>query len=225
MLTALVATVLGGIVAVIWIFKDQIEALFTKTTPAQHLTDDVMRWVLLGVACAVVVCFLLQLIKFKSKELVLTEDKVVYREGFLNVRTVVIPLAEIKMVETKQNALQRLVGVGGLLIVSDAEQPYLVRGVKSADRMTRRIMRQIADMKKASETRGARMQIVGRVADAPENAKQKRIKTKRCLKDSVFFAETSFFKRRSAYFESGKSDAEVARSDKQARYERKQTCK
>ncbi|MGN0744884.1 MAG: PH domain-containing protein [Christensenellales bacterium] len=163
-LTALVATVLGGIVAVIWIFKDQIEALFTKTTPAQHLTDDVMRWVLLGVACAVVVCFLLQLIKFKSKELVLTEDKVVYREGFLNVRTVVIPLAEIKMVETKQNALQRLVGVGGLLIVSDAEQPYLVRGVKSADRMTRRIMRQIADMKKASETRGTRMQIVGRVA-------------------------------------------------------------
>ena len=163
-LTALVAAVLGGIVAVIWIFKDRIEALFTKTTPAQYLTDDVMRWVLLGVACAVVVCFLLQLIKFKSKELVLTEDKVVYREGFLNVRTVVIPLAEIKMVETKQNALQRLVGVGGLLIVSDAEQPYLVRGVKSADRMTRRIMRQIADMKKASETRGTRLQLVGKVS-------------------------------------------------------------
>ena len=163
-LTALVAAVLGGIVAVIWIFKDRIEALFTKTTPAQYRTDDVMRWVLLGVACAVVVCFLLQLIKFKSKELVLTEDKVVYREGFLNVRTVVIPLAEIKMVETKQKALQRLVGVGGLLIVSDAEQPYLVRGVKSADRMTRRIMRQIADMKKASETRGTRLQLVGKVS-------------------------------------------------------------
>lgn len=163
-LTALVAAVLGGIVAVIWIFKDRIEALFTKTTPAQYLTDEVMRWVLLGVACVVVACFLLQLIKFKSKELVLTEDKVVYREGFLNVRTVVIPLAEIKMVETKQNALQRLVGVGGLLIVSDAEQPYLVRGVKSADRMTRRIMRQIADMKKASETRGTRLQLVGKAS-------------------------------------------------------------
>lgn len=78
-------------------------------------------------------------------------------------RTVVIPLAEIKMVETKQNVLQRLVGIGNLLIVSDAEQPYLVKGIASADRLSRRIMRQTADMKKASERRGMRMQLVGRV--------------------------------------------------------------
>lgn len=161
--TALIAAILGGLVAVVWIFKDKIEALFTKTTPAQYLTDDVMRWVLLGAAGIVLLSFLIQLIVLKSKELVLTEDKVVYREGFLNVRTVVIPLAEIKMVETKQNVLQRLVGIGNLLIVSDAEQPYLVKGIASADRLSRRIMRQTADMKKASERRGMRMQLVGRV--------------------------------------------------------------
>ena len=143
--------------------KDNADPLFTKTTPAQYLTDDVMRWVLLGAAGIVLLSFLIQLIVLKSKELVLTEDKVVYREGFLNVRTVVIPLAEIKMVETKQNVLQRLVGIGNLLIVSDAEQPYLVKGIASADRLSRRIMRQTADMKKASERRGTRMQLVGRV--------------------------------------------------------------
>ena len=162
--TVFLAAILGGLTAVVWIFKDKIEGLFTKNEPAQHLTDDVMRWVLLGVGIIVLSSLLIETIRLNSKELVLTPDKVVFREGILNIRTVVIPLCEIKMVETKQNALQRLVGVGGLLIVSDAEQPYLVRGVKSADRMTRRIMRQIADMKKASETRGTRLQLVGKVS-------------------------------------------------------------
>ena len=161
--TALIAAILGGIVAVVWIFKDKIEALFTKTTPAKYLTDDVMRWVLLGAGGVVLVCFLIRLIKWNCKELILTEDKVVYREGFLNVRTVVIPLAEIKMVETKQNVLQRLVGIGNLLIVSDADQPYLVKGIASADRLARRIMRQTADMKRTSEMRGTRLQLVGKV--------------------------------------------------------------
>ena len=66
--TALIAAILGSIVAVVWIFKDKIEALFTKTTPAQYLTDDVMRWVLLGAGGVVLVCFLIRLIKWNCKE-------------------------------------------------------------------------------------------------------------------------------------------------------------
>ncbi len=143
--TVLLAVILGGLTAVIWVFKDKIEGLFTKTEPAQYLTDDVMRWVLLGVGVIVLASLVIETVRFNSKELVLTPDKVVFREGIFNVRSVVIPLCEIKMVETKQNFFQRLVGVGSLLIVSDAQQPYLVKNLKSPDRLSRRIMRQVAD--------------------------------------------------------------------------------
>ncbi len=143
--TVLLAVILGGLTAVIWVFKDKIEGLFTKTEPAQYLTDDVMRWVLLGVGVIVLASLVIETVRLNSKELVLTPDKVVFREGIFNVRSVVIPLCEIKMVETKQNFFQRLVGVGSLLIVSDAQQPYLVKNLKSPDRLSRRIMRQVAD--------------------------------------------------------------------------------
>lgn len=152
--TVLLAAILGGLTAVIWIFKDKIEGLFTKTEPAQYLTDDVMRWVLLGVGVIVLISLIAQTIRLKSKELVLTPDKVVFREGVFNVRSVVIPLCEIKMVETKQNFFERLVGVGKVLIVSDAQQPYLVKNVKSPDRLTRRIMRQVADVNEQARSGG-----------------------------------------------------------------------
>ena len=142
----LIAAILGGLTAVVCIFKDKIEGLFTKTEPAQYLTDDVMRWVLLGVGGIVVLSLVLETIFLHSRELILTPDKVVFREGVLNVRSVVVPLCEIKMVETKQNFFERLVGVGKVLIVSDAQQPYLVKNVKSPDRLSRRIMRQVADV-------------------------------------------------------------------------------
>lgn len=157
MRTILLAIVLGGIIAVIWIFKDKIEGVFTKEETAQYLTDDVMRWVLLGGGVVVLISLLVQTIKFRSKELLLTEDKVAYREGVFGVRTTVIPLNEIKLVETKQGFFQRLVGAGDMLIVSDAVQPYTIKGVKSADRLTRRIMKQIAvvrtDSNKSTQVR------------------------------------------------------------------------
>lgn len=51
--TVFLAAILGGLTAVVWIFKDKIEGLFTKNEPARYLTDDVMRWVLLGVGIIV----------------------------------------------------------------------------------------------------------------------------------------------------------------------------
>ena len=97
---------------------------------------------------------IVETIRLNSKELVLTPDKVVFREGVFSVRSVVIPLCEIKMVETKQNFFGRIVGVGSILIVSDAEQPYLVKNVKSPDRLSRRIMRQAADTNEAARSGG-----------------------------------------------------------------------
>lgn len=160
MKTVLLAAILGAIVAVVWVYKDKIEGLFTKTEPAQYLTDRVMRYVLLGAGVIVLISFLVQAIRFGSKELILTEDKVVYREGVASVKTTVIPLNEIKLVETKQNFFQRLVGVCDMLIVSDAVQPYTITNIKSADRLTRRIMKQISVVR-TDGNRRAQVRLVG----------------------------------------------------------------
>lgn len=140
--TLLVAVILGGLTAVVWIFKDKIEAVFTKSEPAVYLTDDIMRYVLLAVAIVVIISFIIETIRFNARELVLTPDKLVFREGVFSVHTTTVQLAEVKMVETKQNLFQRILGIGTLLIVSDAQQPYQVKRVKSPERLSRKIMQQ-----------------------------------------------------------------------------------
>lgn len=148
--TAIVAIVLGGLISVLWVFRDAIEGWFTKEDTAKFLTDDVMRWVLLGGAGVVLICFIVQLIRFNSRELLVTEDKIVYREGIASMKTVVIPLSEIRIVEMEQGVFQRLAGVGDMLVVSDAEKPYRIKNVASADRLTRKIMSQIMLVRKES---------------------------------------------------------------------------
>lgn len=139
----LLAIILGGIVAVIWVFNLKIEQLFIKDAETvSYLTDENMRWALLAVGILVLLCVFCKTVHIWSKELILTEDKVVYRKGFIGVETTVIPLNAIKIVETKQNVFQRLVGCGTITVISDAEKPYVIKGVNKPDRLTRRIMAQ-----------------------------------------------------------------------------------
>lgn len=152
--TVLIALILGGITAVVWAFKDKIEAVFTKSEPAMYLTDEVMRYVLLAVAIVVVISFVIESIRFGSKELVLTPDKLAYREGVFSIHSTTVQLSEIKMVETKQNVFQRLLGFGTLLIVSDAQQPYEVKNVRSPERLSRKIMQQASRNRRSGRSMG-----------------------------------------------------------------------
>lgn len=154
--TLLIAVILGGITAVVWIFKDKIEGVFTKSETAVYLTDEVMRYVLLAVAIVAIISFVIETIRFKARELVLTPDKLVYREGVFSVHTTAVQLVEIKMVETKQSFIQRILGIGDIMIVSDAQQPYRVKNVVSPDRLSRKIMNQASQ-----SNRGARGQLMG----------------------------------------------------------------
>lgn len=144
------AAVLGGLLAVLWIFGDKIEAIFDKTDKV-YITEDVLKWTLLGCGIAVILAFVLQTLALYCKELIVTEDKIVYRKGVLSVSNTVIPLAEIKIAETKQNAFQRLLGYGTLIIISDAVQPYAIKGVAAPDRLARRIMKQASVARSVSE--------------------------------------------------------------------------
>ena len=158
----LLAVLLGGAIAAVWAFNDEIERVFTKSDAgAQAITDEVMRWVLLGAGVFVLLCFVAQALSLYGKELIVTEDKVVYRSGFLSMQNTAIPLVEIRIIETHQSFLQRILNVGTVVIVSDAEKPYKIKGVKAADRFTRRIMKQVTTVKRENESRSVRLQLTG----------------------------------------------------------------
>ena len=160
----ILALILGAIVGVVWAFREQIEAIIPKAEGAAPiLTDEIMRWVLLGAGGLVIISFILQAIVLHAKELIVTEDKVVFRAGVLTVKNTTIPISEIVIIETKQNVLQRLFNTGTVSIVSDAEQPYKIKGVKSADRLTRRIMKQVATVKRESDARRMQLQLASYV--------------------------------------------------------------
>ncbi len=149
----LVAVILGGVIAALWIFNKQIEGLFGVKNAPIYLTDANMRWALLGAAGIVIISILIVSLKLYSRELIVTEDKIVYREGVISVHNVVIPLKDVCILESNQTGLQHLFGVGSVNIISDAEQPYLIKGVRGAERFTRRVVRQMTEVRRAQETK------------------------------------------------------------------------
>ena len=148
----IVAMVLGGIIAVLWIFGAKIEGLFGVKNAPKYLTEQNMRWALLGAAGVVLICTLIVTLKLYSKELIVTEDKIVYREGIASVHNVVIPLKEVRILESHQTGFQRICGIGTITIISDAEKPYNIKGIKSAERFSRRIIRQMSEVRRAQES-------------------------------------------------------------------------
>ncbi len=149
---AIVAIVLGVIIALLWEFGGKIEGLFGGTGEPKYLAPEYLRWALLGAAGVVLIIALIITIKLFSKELIVTEDKIVYRAGILSVHNVVIPLKEVRILESHQSGLQALVGVGSITIISDAEKPYDIKGIKSVDRFSRRVIRQMSEARKAQES-------------------------------------------------------------------------
>ncbi len=161
----LLAVVLGGGVGAIWWFNDEIENLILKHgQPAMYLKDEYMRWAIVAVGALVLLCFIIDAIRIACKKLYLTEDRLVYHVGVINVRTASIPLRAIKSIETKQNPLTALFGVGSLVIVSDATKPYVVKGVVRAERFARRIMRQV-DRHLLPSNNGANQLVTIRLAE------------------------------------------------------------
>lgn len=159
----IVALLLGGIIAVLWVFGDKIVGfinakLHKDIALAVYLSG--LKWAILGSAVSVLVIVVLQAISLYSKEFIVTEDKVIFRYGVFDVQNSTIPLSEIRIVESKQRFFQRILHTGDISIISDAEKPYYVKGVVAADRLTRRIMTQV-NMNRKSTERKYRISLVG----------------------------------------------------------------
>ncbi len=64
---------------------------------------------------------LLRLIRWRSVEFVVTNDRVIYRSGVFAKRGIEIPLARVNNVNFSQGILERMVGAGNLMIESGGE--------------------------------------------------------------------------------------------------------
>ena len=159
----IIALVLGGIIAVLWIFGSQL-INFANEKFGWAIAEEKyfvgLKWAILGCAGFVLLLVILQAISLYSKELILTEDKVVVRYGACDVQNVIIPLSEIRIVESRQRLLQRLVHTGDVSIISDAEKPYNIKGIVAADRLTRRIMKQM-NYNKTSNDKKIKISLMG----------------------------------------------------------------
>ena len=158
--SVLLAVVLGVIIAVVWSCNEQIEHVFTKGEgPATSLTDTVMRYVLLGAGIVVLIHLLAQALSLYAKELIVTENQIVFRFGVFSVKNITIPIREVVIIETTHSLLQRILGTGTISIVSDAEKPYKVKGVRGADKLTRRIMKQVSDIRRENDTKKIKIKL------------------------------------------------------------------
>lgn len=160
------AAVLGGALAAVWVYAEQIEHFLLKSTgDLQYLTEDNLKWALLGCAGFVVLCVILQAISLYSRELIVTEDKFIYRVGIIAVKSAVINLNTIKSVEYDATFMERILGYGRISVIVDAQHPYVIRGISGAGRLSARIMKQVSLITSESQKELVKLQLSGHIPD------------------------------------------------------------
>lgn len=139
-----IAAFLGAAIALLWIYADKIEGALDPnfSGAAKYLTPDNLKWALLGAGGFVVILAVLHAISIYMQEIVITEDKFLYRAGVGSTINVMLPLNEIRYIDVRQNALQLLLGYGKIKIITDGEEPFVIRNLVRPERFARRIMRQ-----------------------------------------------------------------------------------
>lgn len=139
-----IAALLGGIIAVLWVFGNDIEKAldpnFSET--ARYLTPDNLKWAMLGAGGLVVLLTLLHAYSLYKQEIIVTEDKFLYKSGVASMVSVMLPLNEIRYIDVRQNAFQLLLGYGKIKVITDGEEPFVICNLVRPERFARRIMRQ-----------------------------------------------------------------------------------
>ncbi len=134
----IIAAVLGGIIAVLWIFTPQINGLIKKDI----LSEGILKYVTIAGVGLVILLALFEAIGKWNKEAIITDRKLVARAGVLKLIDVQIPLNQIKSVSVKQNTFQRLLGYGTVQVIYDAVAPLEIRQIVSPLRFAQCITRQ-----------------------------------------------------------------------------------
>lgn len=138
-----IAALLGGIIAVLWLFADDIEGALDPNfrvrraiSPPKTSMGDARSGSVRHSARSSARALPLQTGNY------LTEDKFLYKSGVGSTVSVMLPLNEIRYIDVRQNALQLLLGYGKIKVVTDGEEPFVIRNLVRPERFARRIMRQ-----------------------------------------------------------------------------------
>ena len=92
-----------------------------RTTDPDEWTRDVAGWAAIGLIVAAVAWLLVRYARWHTTSFVITNDRVIYRSGFLAKRGIEIPLERINSVHYEQSLVGRLVGSGDVIIESGGE--------------------------------------------------------------------------------------------------------
>lgn len=100
----LLAAILGGAIAALWIFAGDIEgALDPNYSGApKYLSPDNLKWALLAAGLLVALIAVMHAISLYFREIIVTEDKFLYRSGVGNTVSVMLPLSEIRYIDVRQ---------------------------------------------------------------------------------------------------------------------------
>lgn len=60
---------------------------------------------------------------------------------------VMLPLSEIRYIDVRQNIVQLILGYGQIKIITDGEEPFVIKNLVRPERFARRIMRQCSDVR------------------------------------------------------------------------------
>ncbi len=83
---------------------------------------DVVRYIGLGALALAVIWLLVALVHWRTTELVLTGDRLIYRTGILAKSGREIPLERINDITFNQSLFERIIGAGDLLVESGGER-------------------------------------------------------------------------------------------------------
>ena len=84
------------------------------------------------------------------REIIVTEDKFLYRSGVGNTVSVMLPLSEIRYIDVRQGPLQSLLGYGKIKVITDGEEPFVINNLVRPERFARRIMYQCSVVREQS---------------------------------------------------------------------------
>ncbi len=153
----LLAAILGGIIAVLWIFTDEINGFLGKTI----LSETVLKYAMIGAGAFVFAVLVIEGIFRYEKEAIITDKKFVVR--MLNKRMGVfeaqMPLEQIKGVKYNQRFMERLFGYGTVEIYTDASDPVLIKGITQPSRFVQCLTRQVS-RKENDNARNFMLQLV-----------------------------------------------------------------
>ncbi len=151
-----IALLLGGIIAVIWVFMDDINGLLD----GEYLTQQILEYVILGCAGFVLILLFFEWFARFSKEVLITDNKFIARFGVLQIHDYQLPLDQIKVVEVHQNFIQHIFGYGAVRIMTDAEKPIVIRSIVQPSKFARRITRQKDAFDYRANQRNMRLELV-----------------------------------------------------------------